>query len=93
MNAALAPTLTAADRCDRCSAQAYVRARSTLVESSCSAHTTVASTSRRSSATPTSTTRATGSWSPWTAAAPSDVDPVSDALGTLGPATAHSSSA
>ena len=26
MNAALAPTLTAADRCDRCSAQAYVRA-------------------------------------------------------------------
>ncbi len=27
MNAALAPTLTAADRCDRCSAQAYVRVR------------------------------------------------------------------
>lgn len=27
MNAALAPTLTAADRCDRCGAQAYVRAR------------------------------------------------------------------
>jgi hypothetical protein len=26
VNAALAPTLTAADRCDRCSAQAYVRA-------------------------------------------------------------------
>ena len=26
MKAALAPTLTAADRCDRCSAQAYVRA-------------------------------------------------------------------
>ena len=26
MNAALAPTLTAVDRCDRCSAQAYVRA-------------------------------------------------------------------
>ena len=27
MNAALAPTLTAADRCDRCGAQAYVRVR------------------------------------------------------------------
>lgn len=27
MNAALAPTLSAADRCDRCGAQAYVRAR------------------------------------------------------------------
>lgn len=27
MNAALAPSLTAADRCDRCGAQAYVRAR------------------------------------------------------------------
>ncbi len=27
MNTALAPTLTAADRCDRCGAQAYVRAR------------------------------------------------------------------
>lgn len=27
MNAALAPALTAADRCDRCGAQAYVRAR------------------------------------------------------------------
>ena len=27
MNAALAPTLTTADRCDRCGAQAYVRAR------------------------------------------------------------------
>ncbi|QKE84574.1 hypothetical protein [Arthrobacter sp. NEB 688] len=27
MNAALAPTLTAADRCDRCGAQAYIRAR------------------------------------------------------------------
>jgi hypothetical protein len=27
VNAALAPTLTAADRCDRCGAQAYVRAR------------------------------------------------------------------
>lgn len=26
MTAALAPTLTAADRCDRCGAQAYVRA-------------------------------------------------------------------
>lgn len=26
MNAALAPALTAADRCDRCGAQAYVRA-------------------------------------------------------------------
>jgi hypothetical protein len=26
VNAALAPTLTAADRCDRCGAQAYVRA-------------------------------------------------------------------
>jgi hypothetical protein len=26
VNAALAPTLNAADRCDRCSAQAYVRA-------------------------------------------------------------------
>lgn len=26
MNAALAPTLNAADRCDRCGAQAYVRA-------------------------------------------------------------------
>ena len=25
MNAALAPTLNAADRCDRCGAQAYVR--------------------------------------------------------------------
>ena len=25
MNAALAPTLTTADRCDRCGAQAYVR--------------------------------------------------------------------
>jgi hypothetical protein len=27
VNAALAPTLTAADRCDRCGAQAYVRVR------------------------------------------------------------------
>ena len=27
MTTALAPTLTAADRCDRCGAQAYVRAR------------------------------------------------------------------
>lgn len=27
MNATLAPELTAADRCDRCGAQAYVRAR------------------------------------------------------------------
>ena len=27
MNAALAPSLTTADRCDRCGAQAYVRAR------------------------------------------------------------------
>lgn len=27
MNAALAPALTPADRCDRCGAQAYVRAR------------------------------------------------------------------
>ena len=27
VNAALAPSLTAADRCDRCGAQAYVRAR------------------------------------------------------------------
>ncbi len=27
MNAALAPALTAADRCDRCGAQAYVRVR------------------------------------------------------------------
>ncbi|MBP6997484.1 MAG: hypothetical protein KBB39_15225 [Phycicoccus sp.] len=27
MNTALAPTLTAADRCDRCGAQAYVRVR------------------------------------------------------------------
>lgn len=27
MNATLAPSLNAADRCDRCSAQAYVRAR------------------------------------------------------------------
>ncbi|NHA67040.1 DUF7455 domain-containing protein [Phycicoccus flavus] len=27
MNAALAPSLTNADRCDRCGAQAYVRAR------------------------------------------------------------------
>jgi hypothetical protein len=27
VNAALAPALTAADRCDRCGAQAYVRAR------------------------------------------------------------------
>ncbi|MBM6402476.1 DUF7455 domain-containing protein [Phycicoccus sonneratiae] len=27
MNAALAPTLSTADRCDRCGAQAYVRAR------------------------------------------------------------------
>ena len=27
MNAALAPTLNAADRCDRCGAQAYVRVR------------------------------------------------------------------
>lgn len=27
MNTALAPDLTAADRCDRCGAQAYVRAR------------------------------------------------------------------
>ncbi|GGL22735.1 hypothetical protein H9L10_06760 [Phycicoccus endophyticus] len=27
MNAALAPTLTPADRCDRCGAQAYIRAR------------------------------------------------------------------
>jgi len=27
VNTALAPTLTAADRCDRCGAQAYVRAR------------------------------------------------------------------
>lgn len=27
MNATLAPTLSAADRCDRCGAQAYVRAR------------------------------------------------------------------
>ena len=27
VNAALAPTLTTADRCDRCGAQAYVRAR------------------------------------------------------------------
>ncbi|MGL4744203.1 MAG: DUF7455 domain-containing protein [Dermatophilaceae bacterium] len=26
MNAALAPTLTAMDRCDRCPAQAYIRA-------------------------------------------------------------------
>ena len=48
MNAALAPTLTAADRCDRCGAQAYVRARFTRVESSCSARTTAASTSRPS---------------------------------------------
>ena len=29
MTTALAPTLTAADRCDRCGAQAYVRARLT----------------------------------------------------------------
>lgn len=29
MNTALAPTLTAADRCDRCSAQAFIRARLT----------------------------------------------------------------
>ncbi len=27
MNTALAPELTAADRCDRCGAQAYIRAR------------------------------------------------------------------
>jgi hypothetical protein len=27
VNAALAPSLTAADRCDRCGAQAYVRVR------------------------------------------------------------------
>jgi len=27
VNAALAPSLSAADRCDRCGAQAYVRAR------------------------------------------------------------------
>ncbi len=27
MNAALAPTLTVADRCDRCGSQAYVRVR------------------------------------------------------------------
>ena len=27
MNAALAPSLSAADRCDRCGAQAFVRAR------------------------------------------------------------------
>ncbi len=27
MNAALAPSLSTADRCDRCGAQAYVRAR------------------------------------------------------------------
>lgn len=27
MNATLAPELTAADRCDRCGAQAYIRAR------------------------------------------------------------------
>lgn len=27
MNTALAPTLTAADRCDRCGAQAFIRAR------------------------------------------------------------------
>ena len=29
MTTALAPTLTAADRCDRCGAQAYIRARLT----------------------------------------------------------------
>ncbi len=29
MNATLAPELTAADRCDRCGAQAYIRARLT----------------------------------------------------------------
>ena len=77
MNAALAPTLTAADRCDRCSAQAYVRA--TLHAGGellfCAHH------GREHIPAlvglPTSTTRATGSWSPWTAAAPSDVDPVS----------------
>ncbi len=27
MNATLAPSLSAADRCDRCGAQAYIRAR------------------------------------------------------------------
>ncbi|MEO7233954.1 MAG: hypothetical protein ABIW80_01125 [Lapillicoccus sp.] len=27
MNATLAPSLTTADRCDRCGAQAYIRAR------------------------------------------------------------------
>lgn len=29
MNATLAPSLSAADRCDRCGAQAYIRARLT----------------------------------------------------------------
>jgi hypothetical protein len=39
---ALAPTLTAADRCDRCGAQAYVRAASPPAASCCSAGTMVA---------------------------------------------------
>ncbi len=47
VTAALASSLTAADRCDRCGAQAYVRVTLPVAPSCCSAPTTAASTRTR----------------------------------------------